>query len=127
MFGIGKKKEPKDTRIINPELGIWPKIIGGIAVLIFLPGLYGGAIGGAIMGALAYGFYYVAIRQVAKFKHVDAFVEPTKEQLEQIEEGTRVDVEKKKAQNKRLMKILKYSLILFAVVFGFIFIVTSLG
>jgi hypothetical protein len=56
-------------------LGFGAKIILGITILIFYAGIQGGLIGSLVGGIIAYGFYYIAIRQLAKYKKLDLMVE----------------------------------------------------
>lgn len=121
MFGIGEKKVAGQKMVTNPELGFSIKIVYAVAVVIVLIGIRFGAIGGAISAVIAYLFYNTAIKAIAQMKKVEPYIKDptTKEQIG--------DIAKEKAKNKRLNKILLYSLIAFALVFGFIFLMSTLS
>ncbi len=93
MFGLGKKKD--DGKMLNPKLGIGAKVISGITILIFYGGIQEGIIGGIIGGTIAFGFYNLAIKQLAKHKKVDLMVDkllPTKEEIEKVEKSSKARI-----------------------------------
>ena len=86
----------KKEKIVNPKLGIGLKIIFVVAILIFYGGIQGGIIGGIIGGVIAYGFYYVAIRLLAKYKKVELMVDKPKPTREEIEKSKKTSKTSKK-------------------------------
>src|SRR3989339_1929322 len=93
MSGSGKKND--NNSMLNPKLGFGFKVILGLTILLFYGGIQGGIIGGVTGGIVAWSFYYVAIRLLAKYKKVELMVnEPllTREETAIVEKNGKARV-----------------------------------
>jgi len=108
--------------MLNPKLGIGRYIINIIAVLIFLIGFQGGLIGGAIFGAIGYGFAHFAIRLLARYKNIEQ-----KDLTIDRPEPTQEEIEKKTRIEKRDRKFWKVFLVSCAIFLIIVIVLTKLS